>query len=899
MRDKKILLKIPSKRPIILLILLLIIPLKLLALSNSNDPDSTVPNNDKSNVAPISILLEQDRHSILNHEHSIYEQLKLVSSEYLKSATDFVTVEHLIAPATGAASGMYRCKDYDAKIQLVCAGMGFAFGLIDEIINYSKAINGYDKNYLTFAVVAVAGSEMEHRPFIATQNTNVDFPNFHDASAIIGTLIPIAFSNVNIAKAAAPLISASAGYNAFYPDKTLEKYSEFPMAYSATGTLRGLAAGMGGVADELMIYNKITDKHYVTDIIIGIALARSVTPSAVTSAIANIDTIFGGITCVGVPIGLIIAYHENGLTDEVAKPLKTAGETYKALSTVIPKNELDKNIERQALLHIGQIFFSSALQTKIVAENRIIKNFFTKFENPSSALIKEYTGKMLHFGVMLAPYVFGRTMAYLVKDHLHNKLYYAFYQKNIDDLFSDDAAIRVAYDKNATFALEKLPHDIFTTIYDGSGVVTSALEKALNGIHGTKIIMSSSPSFFVYNLGYEKITSTINNYIFLKRSACDKTSDKLQSDLSSITKNDFPNIKIIAEKDGLNATKSSFQKIFKGLQQSGDDSRFWDTIDSIWGTFIGSCGFIIKEGFLVYEIYAGRIPFDQAAVIQDATYKVTGVISWLGEARNTEGINMALARINQLENKIYNPPEQATSAERIPSQTNNTLISENLEVGFEKPLISIKDFNLEKGKIYALTGRSGKGKTRLLYKLKGIKADGSYSKGVIQLPSHDGTEPKIVMVSQQDYFPIDATLNEVLSYPDQASNSPEDEAKIKELLHNVFDGESRVSSLDLTSKEDWYSFSGGEKKRLALISAILKKPDILILDESFAGLDTESILIIQKMLKELRDTIIIVVDHHARCNNCDSFYDRELHVVNHTIITRDMPNRNDCQEMID
>jgi len=70
------------------------------------------------------------------------------------------------------------------------------------------------------------------------------------------------------------------------------------------------------------------------------------------------------------------------------------------------------------------------------------------------------------------------------------------------------------------------------------------------------------------------------------------------------------------------------------------------------------------------------------------------------------------------------------------------------------------------------------------------------------------------------------------------------------------------------------SMSGGQKKKVGIIKAVLGTPEILILDEIFVGLDPFSLYQTQKALKKyLPNTKIIVVDHYAQYNNFEGFYD--------------------------
>lgn len=195
---------------------------------------------------------------------------------------------------------------------------------------------------------------------------------------------------------------------------------------------------------------------------------------------------------------------------------------------------------------------------------------------------------------------------------------------------------------------------------------------------------------------------------------------------------------------------------------------------------------------------------------------------------------------------------------------------------------------------------NGCGKSSLLSKIQGIHHNGIIAAGDIYYPTKNGQPTKIVSVSQQDYFPLYSTLIKVINYPNQlpiGNTLTELRNKILILIeqidlnkrattiNNILDD---VNNLLDEEREDWSTeLSGGQKKKIILISSIIKQPDILILDEVFNGLDHDSIIKIQKIIKGyLPDALIIVVDHHAHDNNFNGFYDQEIHFSNHTIEVR-------------
>ena len=210
-----------------------------------------------------------------------------------------------------------------------------------------------------------------------------------------------------------------------------------------------------------------------------------------------------------------------------------------------------------------------------------------------------------------------------------------------------------------------------------------------------------------------------------------------------------------------------------------------------------------------------------------------------------------------------------------------------------------------------LTGKSGSGKTSLLSKIRGIKENGVWGEGNIYYPAVEGRDPKIIMLSQQDYFPINYSLEELLFYPGEIPTDPgvrkEKQEQVVFMLREMGidvtlsnggkdddikekNTEDQDYYLSLGRVENWCTFlCGGEKKKILIASAIIQEPDILILDEVFNGLDARSIIVAQKILKKyLPHALLLVVDHHAQDNNHDVFYDKELHFSNQEVFQKDL-----------
>ena len=98
-----------------------------------------------------------------------------------------------------------------------------------------------------------------------------------------------------------------------------------------------------------------------------------------------------------------------------------------------------------------------------------------------------------------------------------------------------------------------------------------------------------------------------------------------------------------------------------------------------------------------------------------------------------------------------------------------------------------------------------------------------------------------------------------------------------ELLAKIgFAGKESNIDLDMMLDEAGGNLSGGEKRRIAFIRAILRNTPILILDEPLANLDDATADLIESLMFTIKDRIIIVISHQfteSRLNDISQIYE--------------------------
>lgn len=174
---------------------------------------------------------------------------------------------------------------------------------------------------------------------------------------------------------------------------------------------------------------------------------------------------------------------------------------------------------------------------------------------------------------------------------------------------------------------------------------------------------------------------------------------------------------------------------------------------------------------------------------------------------------------------------------------------------------TLQDINIafEKGKKYAIVGMSGSGKTTLLKMI--LRYFDSYSGSI----SIDGCEySKIddesvydnITYMQQHSVMFNDTLEYNLTLGNTVSDNLLDQAIDKANLRKTVD--KLAKGLKTIVQENGSNFSGGEKKRIEICRALLKKSDIVIVDEFSFGLDNLTAKILERELVGLDATVINV-----------------------------------------
>jgi lipopolysaccharide export system ATP-binding protein len=179
----------------------------------------------------------------------------------------------------------------------------------------------------------------------------------------------------------------------------------------------------------------------------------------------------------------------------------------------------------------------------------------------------------------------------------------------------------------------------------------------------------------------------------------------------------------------------------------------------------------------------------------------------------------------------------------------------------------VKDVSLyvRRGEAVGLLGPNGAGKTTAFYMITGlVKAD----RGQIELDGYDVTHLPMYQRARLGigYLPQEASIFRGLNVEDN----------IRAVLE-VVEPNRRRRDADLNALLDEFgitrhrktpsiALSGGERRRVEIARALASRPNYMLLDEPFAGIDPKAVVEIQRLVRHLtnRGIGVLITDHNVR-----------------------------------
>lgn len=232
---------------------------------------------------------------------------------------------------------------------------------------------------------------------------------------------------------------------------------------------------------------------------------------------------------------------------------------------------------------------------------------------------------------------------------------------------------------------------------------------------------------------------------------------------------------------------------------------------------------------------------------------------WNKKADEQQGMSENAAAIEGADGMMPSQPGKTT-------RLKGTLVARGLCKSYRgRQVVNGVSFGVRAGEAVGILGPNGAGKTTCFYMVTGlVPADA----GAIEIDGYDVTSMPMYRRSRLGigYLPQEASIFRGLSV----------ENNIKAVLEVVEkDRKKRAIELDALLEEfhiahlrkaPAISLSGGERRRLEIARALASRPNFMLLDEPFAGVDPIAVSDIQQLVRHLtsRGIGVLITDHNVR-----------------------------------
>ncbi len=287
--------------------------------------------------------------------------------------------------------------------------------------------------------------------------------------------------------------------------------------------------------------------------------------------------------------------------------------------------------------------------------------------------------------------------------------------------------------------------------------------------------------------------------------------------------------------------------------------------------FHPSVEFLSSAGTVLVVFFGGLMAYRNLLSVEDIVAFVLYLSLFYtpvsGLATLLENLQQSLAGAERVALILDTPSKVTDAPDAVPlTEVKGAVAFEHVSFHYENEVPVLRDisFSCEPGRMVALVGPTGVGKTTLTQLIPRfydptegrILIDGKDIRKVTLSSLRGSISPVL-----QDTFLFDGTIRENISYarPDASLQEIEEAAKAANIHEDILampDGyETRVGERGLR-------LSGGQKQRVAIARAILRKSPIIILDEATASVDVETERQIQNAISRIAGTRTILAIAH-------------------------------------
>lgn len=280
--------------------------------------------------------------------------------------------------------------------------------------------------------------------------------------------------------------------------------------------------------------------------------------------------------------------------------------------------------------------------------------------------------------------------------------------------------------------------------------------------------------------------------------------------------------------------------------------------------------YIIVNGALIVLLWTGAIRVDEGIITQGA---VVALVNYMSQilveliklANLIIQITKALACAKRIEGVFAVENSQQILPETAQAASSDDMVrfdhvSLTYHGGGEESLTDI-DFTVKKGQTIGIIGGTGSGKTSVVNLIPRFydATKGTVSIKGKDVKSYDMEElRKMIGIVPQKAVLFHGSIRENLLWGNENASDADIEQAIEISQSKEF-LDTKEGRLDFMVAQGGKNLSGGQKQRLTIARAIVRKPEILILDDSASALDFATDAKLRRAIREMADDMTVFI----------------------------------------